>query len=193
MDLASGMEYLQMMEQERKKREFFAAMELNIRTSLSLGHVPGTFSILPTNGTCAEDPAANGSPNEERTKYFCSNPNSTSREGRVIRRLAKDSSFDPISSETTASSTLLNIIRKMSFIKEGSTTKDTQCSVSDTRDPAESKEYPEKVLLNLLHKISSMDDNLLRDRDNGDRQWPPLPPNPLIMSCRTSTYLRYIM
>jgi len=54
------------------------------------------------------------------------------------------------------------------------------------RDPVKSKEYPEKVLLNLLHKISSMDDKLLRDRENGNCQWPLLPPNPLIMSCSTA-------
>eukprot|EP00590_Aulacoseira_subarctica_P003533 CAMPEP_0172434356 /NCGR_PEP_ID=MMETSP1064-20121228/70589_1 /TAXON_ID=202472 /ORGANISM="Aulacoseira subarctica , Strain CCAP 1002/5" /LENGTH=264 /DNA_ID=CAMNT_0013182569 /DNA_START=545 /DNA_END=1336 /DNA_ORIENTATION=- len=171
MDLASGMEYLQMIEHEQKKREFFAAMELNIRTSLSLGHVPGTCSIPTTEGACAEDSAANEYPNEERTNYCHSSPNSNSREGRVIRRLAKDASIDPISSETTASSTLLNIIHKMSFIKDESMEKNTQTSVSDTRDPAESKEYPEKVLRNLLHKISSMDDKLLRDRENGNCQW----------------------
>jgi len=85
--------------------------------------VPGTCSIPTTEGACAENSAANEHPNEESTNYCRSSPNSNSSEGRVIRRLAKDASVDPISSETTASSTLLNIIRKMSFIKDESMTK----------------------------------------------------------------------
>jgi hypothetical protein len=45
LDLVTGTEYLQMLERERQKKEWFAVMESNIRTSVAQGYVPGTCPI----------------------------------------------------------------------------------------------------------------------------------------------------
>lgn len=45
LDLATGLQHLQILEREQMQRKWFAAMEFNIRAHLVQGHVPGTCHL----------------------------------------------------------------------------------------------------------------------------------------------------
>ncbi len=139
LDLATGPQYLYMMERQRKDAEWFAAMESNIYASLAQGHIPGTLPDVRRDATHKDCYTAESKKN-----------NSSKRGGAYyVLPLEKELSICRVASEETVMST----------------DSELTSSVGSDISPA-SGSISLSPLKRLISKMSSMDDKLLSDRDH---------------------------
>lgn len=145
-DLATGSEYLYMIERQRKNAEWFAAMESNILTSLAKGYLPGTYPSNSSDTTNKQDLDDDLKKNKERSS-------SSTVDVNYCLPMEKDLLISRVSSTDTVMSSETEIMSS---------------SGSDSSNPSESSEnFSLSPLRRLISKMSSMDDKLLSDRANG--------------------------
>jgi hypothetical protein len=138
LDLATGPQFLYMMERQRKDAEWFAAMESNIYASLAQGCIPGTHP----------DKRRDAIQKDSNTVELKKN-NSSKGCAHYVSPLEKELLICRVASEETVMST----------------DSELMSSVGSDISPA-SGSISLSPLKRLISKISSMDDKLLSDRDH---------------------------